>query len=295
MRILLTGAAGRLGRVVCADLVAQGHDVVAIDALHRADLPAKLHVMSLLDRMAIYSLIEGCEAVVHLANHPDMIRGLMPQTVYAENVTTDANVFQAAMDVGVRRIIFASSVQVTSGPRYGAGDLAKPSCIAYLPADGALPAVCTNLYALGKQAAENMLKFYASADPSRSYTAIRFPWLAGGLDWMRHSGQTTVHVSKLDEQFSYLVHADAASFIGAVLAANRPGYACCFPASPKNRLGWSIPEIVKTFYPQVPLRKPAREMASLIDIGVLRAAYGWVPRHAYDLPRLTVEGVPDPV
>lgn len=260
MRILLTGATGRLGSVVCRQLVEHGNDVVAADALYRSDLPVRLHVVSLLDRMAVYPLVAGCQAVVHLANHPDMNRGLMPQVVYAENVTTDANVFQAAMDAGVRQIVFSSSVQVTSGARYGADDVVKPSCMAYLPGDGALPPVCPNLYALGKRTAENMLNHYAAVDPGRSYTAIRFPWLVRGIAQVLPPGQTTVHPGKLDELFSCLAHADAAAFIRAVLAANRPGYACCFPASRLNRLGWSVPEIVKTFYPQVPLRRPLAEM-----------------------------------
>jgi len=151
MRILLTGAAGWLGSVVCRQLVEQGEEIVAVDVLYRADLPVKLHVVNLLDRTAIYPLVEGCQAVVHLANHPNMIRGLMPQTVYAENVTTDANVFQAAMDVGVRHLVFSSSIQVIRGTRGGAEDRAKPSCLAYLPADGALPPTCGNLYALGSR------------------------------------------------------------------------------------------------------------------------------------------------
>jgi len=295
MRILLTGAAGRLGHVVCRCLVEQGAEIVAVDTLYRADLPVKLHVVNLLDRVAIYPLVEGCQAVVHLANHPDMIRGLMPQTVYAENVTIDANVFQAAMDSGARQIVFSSSVQVIGGSRLTLGELEQPSRLAYLPVDGALPPTCGNLYALGKQAAENMLKFYAARDPARSYTAIRFPWLVGGIERLRGPGQTVVQISKLDELFTYLSHADAASFIQAVLTTNRPGYTCCMPASPTNQIGWPVPEIIKTFYPLVPLRRPLGAIKSLIDLDVLRAAYGWEPKDAYDLPRLKIEGMPDPV
>jgi nucleoside-diphosphate-sugar epimerase len=293
MRILLTGAAGRLGSVVCRQLVEQGEEVVAVDALYRADLPVKQQVVNLLDRTAIYPLVEECQAVVHLANHPNLIRGLMPQTVYAENVTADANVLQAAMDVGVRQIIFSSSIQVICGTRGGVEDLAKPSCLAYFPVDGALPPTCGNLYALGKQTTENLLKFYAAHDPARSYTAIRFPGLINRVEQLQWPGQTKAHLDGLDEMFAYLTHADAAAFIRAVLAANRPGYACCLPASPKNRIGWSVPEMVRTFYPQVPLRRPLGEIQTLIDVDVLRADYGWEAQDVYALPRLQVEGVPE--
>ena len=74
MRVLVTGAAGRLGSHTCHHLVAQGHDVVAADSQYRRDLPVPLRMVDLLDRTAAYGLVEGCQAVVHLANHPDMGR-----------------------------------------------------------------------------------------------------------------------------------------------------------------------------------------------------------------------------
>lgn len=291
MRILVTGAVGRLGRVVCAHLAGRGHDVVAADALHGVDLPVPLHVVNLLDRVPVYALVEGCQAVVHLANHSDMRFGVAPQTIYTENVTMDANVFQAAVDAGVRQLVFSSSIQVISNDRVGREQLKTPSRLAYLPADGALPPVCRNLYALGKVAAENLLKFYADQDPSRSCTAMRLPWLASGVERLRSPGQTRVQIGKLDELFAYLTHADAATFIEAVLTANRPGYACVMPAAAKNRLGWPVADVVKAFYPTVPLRRPLAEMRELVDLDPLRAAYGWEPAHSYDLPRLPVEGV----
>lgn len=291
MRILLTGAAGRLGRVVCRQLASQGDEVVAVDGRYLAGLPVPLHVVSLLDRMAVYPLIEGCQAVVHLANHPDMQRNHAPQTIYSENVTTDANVFQAAMDVGVRQIVYSSSVQVFGGIRCGPEDLARPSCLAYLPADGALPTAHNNLYALGKQAGENMLQFHAALDPQRSYTAIRLPWLMRGVETVRYPGQTVAQLGRLDELFAYLGLEDAASFTRAVLAANRPGYACCLPASPSNLIGWPVTEIVRTVYPQVPLRRPLHEITSLVDLDTLRADYGWEASQILDLPRLPIRGL----
>jgi nucleoside-diphosphate-sugar epimerase len=280
-----------LGRVVCAHLAKGGHEVVAVDALYGAGLPVPLQVVNLLDRVAIYRHVEGCQAVVHLANHSDMRFGVAPQTIYAENVTMDANVFQAAVDVGARQIVFSSSVQVISNDRGGVSQLSVPSRLAYLPVDGNLPPACTNLYALGKVAAENMLKFYAERHPALSCTAMRFPWLATGAERLYTAGQNCVDLGKIDELFSYLAHADAASFIEAVLNANRPGYAGVMPAAATNRLGWPVADLVRTFYPTVPLRRPLAEMKTLIDLESLQAAYGWSPAHSYDIPRRKVNGV----
>jgi len=290
MRILVTGAAGKLGNVVCRHLAAQGEEVVAVDGRYVAGLPVKLHVANLLDRTAVYALLDGCQAVVHLANHPT-VWGRSPQSVYAENATTDANVFQAAMDLGVRQIVFSSSIQMVSGTRY-AVDLGKPSSIAYLPGDGNLPACCGNLYAQGKHAAESLLQYYAVQAPDRSYTAIRFPMLTNNSQQVRYS-DVTPYRGVLDEMFVYLATEDAAAFIYAVLKTNRPGYACCLPAAVNNSLGWPLDELIKTFYLQVPLRQPLGEIKSLVDLDVLRVNYGWEPRQKYELAFRKVEGVPE--
>ena len=295
MRILLTGAAGRLGSRVCRYLAAQGEEVVAADRRYLTGLPVKLHIVNLLDPQAVYPLIDGCQAVVHLANYPDLLPGLLPQSVYTENITTDANVFHAAMETGVRQIVCSSSIQAIGGDRSGPEELSKPSCLPYLPGDGAMPTVCGNLYALGKQAGENMLKFYAAKVPDRSYTAIRFPWLVNNVDRFRHPRLLVASVWKMDEMFTYLGHEDAAAFIHAVLKTNRSGYACCLAAAPNNRLGWSTAEVVRTFYPNVPLRRPLDELKSLVDLDGLRADYGWEPRQVFELPHMKVDGVPDPV
>ena len=292
MRVLVTGASGRLGRVVCRQLAAQGDEVVAADSRYAGDLGMAVHVMDVRDRMAIYPLLAGCQAVVHLANHPDMTARLAPQTIYADNTIADVNVFQAASDTGVRQVVYASSVQAISGFRQGRQDIAKPSVLAYLPVDGEMPTMPGSLYALGKHAGEGMLRFYAACEPGRSSTAIRFPWLVNGPGWFQGSRQTMP--GRLDEVFGYLDFEDAAAFIRAVLAANRPGYACCHPASPENRLGWRVADTVRVFYPQVALRRPLAEMPSLIDLEPLRARYGWSASRIHRPPPLSMEGVSMP-
>ncbi len=128
MRITLTGAAGKLGSHVCRQLVDAGHTVRATDRFYRRDLPVRLEMADLLRPEDAYELLEGVEALVHLANHPHF-HGNDSQLVFNENVTMNMNIFQAARDVGVQKIVFSSSVQVMSGQR-------PP----YLPFDSSTPA-----------------------------------------------------------------------------------------------------------------------------------------------------------
>ncbi|NJL30974.1 MAG: hypothetical protein HC898_04735 [Phycisphaerales bacterium] len=42
-----------------------------------------------------------------------------------------------------------------------------------------------------------------------------------------------------------------------------------------------IPDFLQTFYPGIPLKKPAEQITSLVDISTITAQTGWQPR---DLP-----------
>ncbi len=283
MRVLVTGGAGRLGSAVCRALAEAGLDARAVDRTYNRDLPVPLEVADLLEPVGLYRLLEGCEAVVHLANHPHAHVGLPAQQLYAENVTMDANVFQAACEVGVRRLVFSSSVQAFAGSRTHEDDGEdEPSCLPYLPLDGDLPPCPGNAYALSKEAGEAQMRYYARLHEELSCTAVRFPFIMTDRYrryYRRHGRSFRGRVfGNLDEGFSYITDNDAASLVLAVLERQGPGYHQLFPAAPDTYLQMPIPEIVERFYPHVPLRVPAQEMDSLVDTAGIRDTLGWEPR-----------------
>ena len=79
MKVLVTGAAGKLGSLTVSALLRRGHEVRATDARYRADLPVRLDVRDLLDEHALYPLLDGMDALVHLANHPNPFAGPSPR------------------------------------------------------------------------------------------------------------------------------------------------------------------------------------------------------------------------
>ena len=298
MKVLITGGAGRLGSEVVRHLAegasaAGGREAIELrvtDARVRRDLPVKVEAADLRDPIAVYHLLDGCDAVVHLGNYPDLVRGMLPQTVFQENAAMNAHVFQAAADSGVTRIVFASSVQAISGDRRGRhvapGPDHRPSTLAYLPLDGALPARPGTAYGLSKQAGEAYLQMLGLHDPSLSMTSIRFPFLAG-VDRLRayrerRGREREISAAywdeiRVDEGFSFLELSDAAKLIAAVLRRQGPGVHTMMPANPANTLGWDIPRIIETCYEGVPLRVEPEEMSALVDTSPITAAVGWVP------------------
>jgi dihydroflavonol-4-reductase len=114
VRIVVTGAAGFIGRAVVRLLVARGDDVVAIvrDPLRVRDLPGVELVAGDLASIAqLRDQFAGADAVVHLAG---IYRVGIPAderpAMLDANLGTAKRVLDAALAAGVPRIIYASTV-----------------------------------------------------------------------------------------------------------------------------------------------------------------------------------------
>lgn len=269
MKIFVTGAAGKLGSVTVRVLVEAGHDVRATDRKFVAGTP-RIESSDLLDEHTLYGLMEGVEAVVHLGNHPNRFAGPSPQRILAENVAMNANVFSAALDLGVRRIVFSSSIQVmlkTDGIR------TDRSSIPYLPLDGNAPAnPGLNPYALSKQFAEEHLQTASRELAELSATSLRFPMLVGEW-WSRridtNLGRLRQDELHLNEATAHLTFHDAARVILAAVERQLPGYHCYFPAQTLDITNRTPAEIARTFFPGVRLAVPEAELSELVDRSAL--------------------------
>jgi uronate dehydrogenase len=111
-RLLLTGAAGGLGKVLRPRLKAYCDTLRMSDIAELGSAAAgeELQPVRLEDRAGMLSLLQGVDAVVHLGGvsteqHFDLI--------LQANIVGAYNLYEAARQHGVRRIVFASSNHVT--------------------------------------------------------------------------------------------------------------------------------------------------------------------------------------
>lgn len=283
MKVLVTGATGRFGSLVCKELLRRGHDVLGTDQRPADDLGVPLKLADLRDSLAIYPLLAGRDAVVHLGNIPNLGLGPSPQTVLGDNVTMNANVFRAAVDSGVRRIVFASSLQAMIRLEEGRAHDAPPT-VPYFPLDGdAPPNPGHNFYGLSKEFGERMLRILSEREPALACTSLRFPMLVG--DWFHKWLSQPVLASALNfhEGLAYLELADAATLVGLVLERQQPGYHQYFPAQAVSLAGHTVQSTLTEFFPKAPLRRPAHELSSLVDLSALERDFGFSPA-----PPLTV-------
>jgi nucleoside-diphosphate-sugar epimerase len=117
MRILITGAAGRLGQRLAKRLEAD-HALVLGD-LKRISDPRFVRT-DITDLEAVRAAMQGCNAVVHMAimdwpscGPKEELRYGVPSVQV--HVAGLHNVLQAAVEAGVRRFVYTSSVSVVDG------------------------------------------------------------------------------------------------------------------------------------------------------------------------------------
>lgn len=274
MKVLLTGAAGSLGSVALTQLRQAGHEVIATDRRMSRRADPSIEIADLCDVEAVYRLTRGVDVVVHVGNVPSDGPGF--EQSYTNNVVSNMNVFQAAADRRVRRVIWASTIQVCSGLGPDEAPLAK---LAYLPADGDLPAIPQNHYALGKHHSELALEAICRWSGLEG-AAIRYPALLR-MEWFRkgYRPQGKKPHSKTLDSLLWLTVEDAARLlVHCVEVEKLPGCRVYLPSAEDIRMEEALDKIVAEFFPDTPWKKPLSQHGSLIDNSRITAETGWHPR-----------------
>lgn len=267
MKILLTGACGKLGQITGDFLREQGWDVLGTDIRGGGHVrPADL-----CDFAACQELMAGMGAVVHLGNlsHQAMAT---PSEGYRRNTVCNFNVFQAAVEAGVRKIVFASSIQVYGMDAvFGSERAQLPP---YFPIDAETPLRPRNWYGLSKKVSEEALAYFAAEHPQLQAVSIRFPRLVdfqdpGQVEWFREN--------HLEDVWRVLGWGEAAELIEACLSSDLPGYRNYLPAYPGTVLGMSPRRVAREYFPSVPLKCAWEELRTLIAIEEITRETGWLP------------------
>jgi uronate dehydrogenase len=147
-RLLITGAAGRLGTAVRRGLGARWRQLRLSDLRPIADPESHAEVVTcdLADAGAVDRLLEGVDAVVHLAGHPR--EGAWTQILGA-NLIPATHLWEAARKAGTQRVVFASSNHVV-------GFCERSFCI-----DAQLRPRPDSRYGVAHAFTENMASLYA--------------------------------------------------------------------------------------------------------------------------------------
>jgi nucleoside-diphosphate-sugar epimerase len=157
MRILVTGAGGSLGTAVLPILRDAGHVPVGLDV--RAGPPGAAWVEAdLRDASLVRDAMRGIELVVHAAAlHGIHLGNHSPHDFLDLNVVGTFNVWQAAVEEGVRGVVFSSTMGVYGESRVPAGD----DRVSIL--DEAVPLRPGDIYGWTKVAGEELCRYHLRA------------------------------------------------------------------------------------------------------------------------------------
>lgn len=132
MTVLVTGANGFVGAALCRALCEQGESVRAFvrqgaDTSNLSDLPVEMAIGDLRDAVSLRRAVDSCQYVYHVAaDYRLWVRD--PDNMYAINVEGSRNVVLAAIDAGVQRIVYTSSVATIKPPAdNGVADESSPT------------------------------------------------------------------------------------------------------------------------------------------------------------------------
>ena len=268
----MTGASGKAGRAVVAELLAHGYDVAATDLVApTSDIGARVFLADLTDYGQAVETLQGADAVVHLANVP--APGLRPAAVtFNANTAMNFNVFHAAAALRLRRVVWASS-ETTLGLPFDV----PPR---YAPVDEEHYPFPTTTYALSKVASETIAEHVAawSAIP---FVALRFSNILGDVDYDRFPSYWADPLVRKWNLWGYIDERDAAAACRLGLEAPLEGASSFVIAAADTVMDRPTAQLLADVFPDVELRRDVGEFGSLLSSDRARAQLGFEPRHSW--------------
>ena len=272
--IVVTGAAGRLGRMVVQLLVDQGREVLATDQLDADDLPAKFVRRDLVDAEAVTDILKDAEAVVHMGAIPGPLRE-DPSAIFDNNVASTFNVMTSAAELGLRRVVFSSSA-------FGMGWAEDGNAFVplYLPLDEEHPMMPFEPYGLSKQVGEDIGRMIArSSDTtvvSLRFTNVATPEVQAEFPWQSPTPEDPLTLV----MWAYADARDVAEAHALALDAEIEEYEAFMIAQPSSRFKQPTIDLVRNnFGDRVEIREGLGGTASVISTEKAQRLLGWRPRY----------------
>lgn len=251
MKVAVTGANGRIGRDVVERARAEGHEVVAIDRC-RPDLDVEpqpgisVVAADVTDYDALRAALDGCDALVHLAaitgpgHVPDHV-------VHDQNVVGSYHALRAAVDVGIRRICQASSVNAIGGR------FSRVARYDYFPVDEDHPTYAEDPYSLSKWCCEQQADAIARRFGDVTISSLRLHGIVTDR-WEATAWSDTMPDAVVRQLWGYTTRDAATRACLAAIAADFRGHEAMYVVAPDTMSDVPSRELHARHYPEVPIR-----------------------------------------
>jgi nucleoside-diphosphate-sugar epimerase len=279
-RVVVTGAAGKLGRAVVADLDAHGWDVLAVDRVPVPEWDGDSVRADLDDYGQVLEIVSGAvdergprpDAIVHLAAVP--APGLIPNSAtFANNAPATWNVFHAAHKSGLRKVVWASSETVLGLPF----DTPPP----YAPVDEEYAPRPESTYSLVKTLEEEMAAQFCRWNPDLSMVGLRFSNVMYPEDYAAFPSFDADPLLRKRNLWGYIDARDGAQAVRLSLDFEPRGREVFVIANADTVMSRSSAALMAEVFPEVEIRKELAEHETLLSIDKARRLLGYEPQHSW--------------
>lgn len=271
-KIVVTGGSGKAGRAVVKDLAEHGYDVLNVDQNPPQESIVPFRQADLTDMGQTYESLLGADAVVHLAAIPAPNR-FTPEVTFRTNVSSTYNVFNAAVSLGLKRVVWASSETVLGLPF----DRQKP---AYAPIDEEAPTWPETSYALGKVLSEEMAR-QLNRWSGIPFIGLRFSNIMEIERYKQFPGFWNDARLRKWNLWGYVDARDVAQSCRLGLEANITGAEVFIIAAADTVMNRPSADLLAEVFPGVALRPGVGAFDSLLSISKARRLLGYNPQHSW--------------
>lgn len=290
MRILFTGGSGKAGRHVVPYLLAQGHRVINADLVPldcdgvdnlTVDITDSGQLFNAATSYANFDELEPgtgvpkVDAIVHFAAVPRIL--IQPDNeTYRVNTMGTYNVIEAAVKLGIRKVIFASS-ETTYGVCFADGER-KPE---YIPVDEEHPVVPEDSYAMSKVVNEVTARSFQARSGFDIY-GIR---INNVIEPHEYAQNFPAYLENPDMRrrniFAYIDARDLGQMVDLMLKTDGLGFEIFNASNDDNSVSLTTSEVIERYYDGVTQKREMGEHETFYDNTKAKRLLGFAPKYSW--------------
>jgi len=237
--IVVTGGSGRLGQLVIRELLACSYDVLSLDRIAPREKLCPSWIADLRRSGDLYEALRNAYGVVHLGAY--QAPGLTSDSeTFSNNVSATYNVLKAASDLGVEKVVIASSTAA-----FGFIYAMKPFSPEYLPVDENHPSKPQDSYGLSKAVGEQIADSFARINDRITISSLRFPGIIFDFSYELVRQRWADPKGRASGFWAYIDARDAARACRLALEAEFKGHEVMIVAASRSSMKESTDELVK--------------------------------------------------
>jgi len=275
-KIVVTGGSGRLGQFVIRELLAHRYEVLSLDRVPPREKLCATWIADLRNAGDLFEAANGAYGVVHLGAY--QAPNLAPDAeTFSNNVTATYNLLRAAADLGVKKVVIASST-AAFGFIY-AKNLWAPD---YLPLDESHPSKPQDSYGLSKVVGEQIADSIATVHKDMTISSLRFPGVNFDLSYASFRDRWSNPKTRARGFWSYIDARDAAIACRLALEVNFRGHEVFIASAPNNCMTQPTLELIRNYLPQgAKIKQVSGTHWSCVDSAKAQRILGFKPSHVW--------------